>query len=474
MVAKEKTTAIFLDEEKCTGCTNCIKRCPTEAMRVRDGKAIIFPDRCIECGECARICPQHAPSPRAGSWEDTKRYKYTIALVDPVVFGQFKTKYTAHQILAAVTGLGFDSFYEVGLAADYLGVAIREFLAEHAGKGPWISSSCPVVIRLIQVKFPSLAEQVIPFLSPVEVAARLAKEEVSKRFGIPRHEIGCFYLTPCPAQVTAAKSPYNTKRSHVDGTLAISHLYCDLRQKIKKEPPASAPARATATGLTWGRVGGQVRAIQSENSLAIDGISNLLKVFEEIELGRFNNNIDYLECQCCQGGCVGGIFAVEDPFVARVTLRKMGNHLRPQLEPEEEEKARAYYREGYFTADKKIEAYTTLSLDKDIARAIYLVDQAEKIAKQLPGLDCGSCGCPTCRTLAEDIVCGLATETDCVFKLREKVQFLAEQMLALALKVPPVTVVQRQIMKTQREVLELAKRVPPVLAKRRPKEGEKK
>ena len=94
-----------------------------------------------------------------------------------------------------------------------------------------------------------------------------------------------------------------------------------------------------------------------------------------------------------------------------------------------------------------------------------MVEQAEKILSRLPGLDCGSCGCPTCRTLAEDVVCGVATEMDCIFRLRDQVQSLTEQMLALSLKVPPATPVQYQIMQTQREVLELAKRVPPVFEK---------
>ena len=47
--------SVTLNEEKCVGCTNCIKRCPTEAIRVRGGKAVIASERCIDCGECIRI-----------------------------------------------------------------------------------------------------------------------------------------------------------------------------------------------------------------------------------------------------------------------------------------------------------------------------------------------------------------------------------------------------------------------------------
>ena len=57
--------------------------------------------------------------------------------------------------------------------------------------------------------------------------------------------------------------------------------------------------------------------------------------------------------------------------------------------------------------------------------------RVEQILATLPGLDCGSCGSPTCRTLAEDVVRGYATELNCIFKLRERVQFLAEQMVQI-------------------------------------------
>ena len=66
--------------------------------------------------------------------------------------------------------------------------------------------------------------------------------------------------------------------------------------------------------------------------------------------------------------------------------------------------------------------------------ALKKIQRIEELMEKLPGMDCGSCGAPSCRALAEDIVRGHATEMDCVFMLKEKVKFLAEEMVDLASK----------------------------------------
>ena len=70
--------SVRLDRGKCVGCTNCLKRCPTEAIRVRDGHAIIKEDKCIDCGECIRHCPYQAKKAIFDRLEDFANYKYKI------------------------------------------------------------------------------------------------------------------------------------------------------------------------------------------------------------------------------------------------------------------------------------------------------------------------------------------------------------------------------------------------------------
>ena len=49
----------------------------------------------------------------------------------------------------------------------------------------------------------------------------------------------------------------------------------------------------------------------------------------------------------------------------------------------------------------------------------------DEIFHSLPGLDCGSCGAPSCHALAEDVVLGRASLEDCIFKVRERMQYMA-------------------------------------------------
>ena len=71
--------SVLLDESKCTGCTTCLRHCPTEAIRIKDGHAVISSDKCIDCGECIRVCQKKAKKAICGSLADIAPFKWKIA-----------------------------------------------------------------------------------------------------------------------------------------------------------------------------------------------------------------------------------------------------------------------------------------------------------------------------------------------------------------------------------------------------------
>lgn len=98
--------AIYVDGDNCTGCTHCLKNCPTRAIRIRSGKAVIDQNRCIDCGECIRVCHANAVKVEQGALDSIFKYKYRVALVPAVLSGQFALDVTTDRIYAALLELG--------------------------------------------------------------------------------------------------------------------------------------------------------------------------------------------------------------------------------------------------------------------------------------------------------------------------------------------------------------------------------
>lgn len=408
--------SVRLDPNKCKGCTNCIKHCPTEAIRVRDGKAYILEDRCVDCGACIRACPNHAKVVHTDSLLSCQDFAYNVALPAPALFGQFSDLADPGAVLDALLALGFDEVFEVPLAADLVSQAMREFVQQQ-GPGPRISASCPAVVRLIQVRFPELIPNLIKVESPMEVAGFLARQQAMGATGLPTDKIGVWFITPCPAKVTAIHQPEALSQSSLNGAIAISQIYGHILKLLPALGERKAVFQASGHGLGWGRAGGENIALAIDNHLAVDGIHNVIALLEELEMGRLHD-IRFLECQACIGGCVGGALTVENPFIARVRLRKLAAEL-PQASRLEASSVREEFGD-IFSIKGQIVPRPITPLAEDMFAAIAKMEQLEIIEKQLPGLDCGACGAPNCRALAEDIVRGIANEKNCVIKMREQ------------------------------------------------------
>ena len=206
--------SVRLDESKCKGCTNCIKHCPTGAIRVRQGKAYIISERCIDCGECIRICPSHAKYAEKYPFDEIYNYKYKIALPAPTLYGQFNNLDDTDYVLTALKKIGFDDVFEVAQGAEMVSEATRLALQDKTRVRPVISSACPAVVRLIRVRFPNLIPNVLDLNAPMEEAARLAREKAMKETGLKNKDIGVFFITPCTAKITAIKEPICNIKSY--------------------------------------------------------------------------------------------------------------------------------------------------------------------------------------------------------------------------------------------------------------------
>ena len=408
--------SVTLNRELCKGCINCIKRCPTEAIRVRDGKAAIISERCVDCGECIRICPHHAKRAVSDPLDVLKQYKYKIALPPPSLYAQFNNLDEPDVVLAGLLRLGFDNVFEVSRAPELVGEATRRFLQTSDMPRPIISSACPAVTRLICVRFPQLMDHFLPLIAPIELAARLAKDEAVKKTGLPREQIGCIFLTPCPAKVSAIRSPMGSKHSDVDAAVAVKDVYPPLLSAMKQVGQVEYLSLSGRIGLGWGESGGEAAALMTtERYLAADGIENVIRVLSDLEDEKYHD-LDFVELNACSGGCVGGVLQVENPYIAKAKMKHLRRTMpvsRNHLTDDAAEQV---------AWDDALNYNPVLELGGTRAERFERYAKMEQITAMLPGLDCGSCGAPTCAALAEDVVRGQADVNDCTVLMRRRME----------------------------------------------------
>ena len=411
-MSKNTFHTVQLDKDKCVGCTNCIMRCPTSAIRVRDGKARIDQDLCVNCGECVRICEHHAKIPVYDPLSRMNDFEYKVALPAPSLYGQFSNLYDSNIVLTALKKMGFDMVYEVSRAAEIVTAIARKYLEDHPDVKPLISTACPSIEKLIQIRYPSLIEYLIPIQPPVEVAAEIARKKAVEESGLTPDKIGIFFLSPCPAKVSACAQPTGVKKTEVDAVLAIKHVYVKLLPYMKE--CANSPediADSGKIGVGWGMSGGEAKGVLDELYLAADGIENCIRVLNEIEDRKFSR-LRFAELNACSGGCVGGVLTVANPYVARSRMEYLCKHMKSsQLDLPED---------GFGMWTETVEYDPVISLGDNFKEKIKRMAQVERLTDMFPGLDCGSCGAPTCRSLAEDIARGVAKETDCIHILMKR------------------------------------------------------
>ena len=243
--------SVTLDSSLCKGCTSCVKHCPTEAIRVRDKKAVIIKERCVDCGNCIRICPHHAKKGVVDPFSILSNWEYTVALPAPTLYAQFKDLLDRNVLLTALKHIGFDDVFEVSAAAEIISAATSTDLTFKDMPKPLISSACPAVVRIIRVRFPSLIPHLVTYRSPMELAARWAGRLAVKKTGLPREKIGCIFISPCPAKSTSRRTPIGTHVSAVDGVVSIAELYPRLHVAMKQVDKPEQLAHSSTNGVNW-------------------------------------------------------------------------------------------------------------------------------------------------------------------------------------------------------------------------------
>lgn len=413
--------ALKVVNDVCIGCTHCMNVCPTSAIRVKGGKAVIDKNACVDCGMCLKSCPQSAIVVEQDDFSRIFKYKYRVALIPTVLIGQFPDEISEDQIFSAMYEMGFTHVFEVDQAVDYLVKATKEYMDHEHQVKPFISPFCPAIVRLIQVKFPGLIENIVRLKPVLDISALYVRKKFENE-GMDPGDAGFFYVTQCASKIASIKSPVGDYDVHVDGVINMDFIYNKILLLINQEKLESEKdnklSKLKAKNIHWTLTNGEASQFDGR-CLAIDEIHNVTDVLEKLETDEITD-VDYLELRACDHSCAGGVLATNNRFLTIERLRKRAKYVREHYEDSNEEAI----ADDFFNYDEylkkniglgKIEPRSIMKLDEDMMKALKKIEKVQRIMEVLPSIDCGACGSPTCRQLAEDVVQSKAKLNQCVF-----------------------------------------------------------
>lgn len=431
---------IKVHEVVCAGCANCIKSCPTEAMRVIEGCVHIIPELCINCGECMRSCPHNAITIDEDDWELIHSQENILLMADPTFYVQMGAYKSQSLVKEALASWNVEDIIDYAtLAYDVVAYTIAKILEkENSEDLPLISTYCPAVLRLIQIMYPELTGRLVPVDSPLEVSVSLLKKLTGLKGDVT-------LLSPCPAKITLVREPVGREHSNFSFAVSVQKL---VRALLAGGPKVTGngPEVKNNRWLKWSITGGESSHIKHFcnrplRTISVAGMRNTMDLLKEMELGRLRG-IDYIECRACDLGCIGGVGNAESRFLSK--LRIEHTDFCWDLSDEEMENIRSLSESGIWKLEYSIGPSQRMPLSQDLNTAMERMKELNKIYSELPNINCGACGRPSCRAMAEDIVRGQGEVTDCVFKLRDSITELGKEIVDLSAIIPHTMKGQRK------------------------------
>jgi len=229
-----------------------------------------------------------------------------------------------------------------------------------------------------------------------------------------KENLGLFYLATYPCKITAIKNPLGLDNSPFDGVFLLNSIYKKLI--IEKNFGEGKFYRGGRVGTRMARIGGEEEFLKNFKVLFIDGVWNLKKFFEELEEERVPN-FTYIECRVCQYGCVNGILLSNQNINLNIySLKEKEKEREKELSSIFDEKSLdEILTEDIIYLNEKISPKPTFILSENMDTAAKILQEINLLYEILPKLDCGSCGAPSCRAFAEDVVLNRANINECKF-----------------------------------------------------------
>ncbi len=423
---------IYTELTQCRDCYKCVRACPTKAIQVKEGNAVVIHDRCTYCGICVDVCPASAKKVRkdlARVQLFMKSNRKIICSIAPSHSSEFVDRESA--LLVALKKIGFDYISETAIGASLVSATVDEYRARDI-KTPWISTACPSVVQLVKKYYTTLEDQLAPIPSPLQLHCAYLRE-------LYGDDIGIVFVGPCIAKKWEADEwpgyPNFTltfeelKLWFEEENLDLDTINNQLFLQKEKIPPY-VPAKASITSA-YSVEGGMIASFKGgqdffqENSIAISGNLAIKSTLDNL-VNSENNQ--FLELLSCEGGCINGPSTKKTVALSNKKSITTG-YTRERL-----------HQDNLFTPPKEFvnkvvqQGYKILKVEKTTKSEIHFnnsnyseieIKQAlRELGKIHPEdeINCGGCGYSTCRDMAVAYLDGMAEIEMCVTKMRKEAQ----------------------------------------------------
>lgn len=403
----KRTSILQFRTANCKNCYKCIRNCPVKAIRVENQQAQIIEDQCILCEKCTSVCPQHAKVEHDDIPDIQKEIaagKKVIASVHPAYLVRYGWN-SVHLLEEKLQKMGFWKVFDAAQGAAMMKQEYTRILEAQYQQKMMISSNCPVVVRLIEKKYPHLTE----YLAPVGSAMQMHAQYLRKQYP----DAVLVYVSPCISVMSELKE----RQAQMDYVITFRELSNWMDDMPQKQEQGKLPEEVYLSRMT-AVSGGLIQAMQpveGQKYLSVDGMDQCREILKELQTGEYQDY--FIEMNACANGCIGGPYSQKREkklLDALIAIRQIS---MPEGRPDYQ---KDYHMEMPDITTRRFipeESYPEKAITRE--QVTHVLQEMGKYTRE-DELNCGACGYDTCRAKAVAVIQGKAEVSMCIPYMREK------------------------------------------------------
>ena len=401
------TSILQFHTANCKNCYKCIRNCPVKAIRVQNQQAQIIEEQCVLCERCTSVCPQHAKVEHNDIPDIQKEIaagKKVIASVHPAYLFRYGWN-SIHSLEKCLQKIGFWKVFDAAQGAFMMKEKYTQFLEIQQQKKLVISSNCPVIVRMIEKKYPRIKEYLAPVYSMMQMHTEYLKEQYPEAILV--------YVSPC----ISVMSELNEPQAHMDYVITfreLSNWMNDVPENYLEECEKKEIYLSRMTAVAGGLIQTMI-PVAGQKYLSVDGIDQCKEILRELQTGGYENY--FIEMNACKNGCIGGPYSQKRE---KKLLDALIGIRESSMENGQPDYQRDYHIEIPEVPERKFvqeEIYLGKTVTKE--QITHVLQEMGKYTKE-DELNCGACGYDTCREKAVAVIQGKAEVSMCIPYMREK------------------------------------------------------